>query len=86
MAVEEIWLDGGRAATLGDLSESLYHHYRTRLGLMIVQRILRDHGGRIEIETRPGQGTTVTLLLPRFEKRVRLLESRTDAKGEEVRT
>jgi len=47
----------------------------TGLGLMIVQRILRDHGGQIEIETRPGKGTTVTLLLPRFERRVRLLEN-----------
>ncbi len=43
------------------------------LGLMIVQRILRDHGGLIEIETRPGQGTTVTLLLPRDDQRIRLL-------------
>jgi signal transduction histidine kinase len=40
---------------------------------MIVQRILRDHGGQIEIETRPGQGTTVTLLLPRIDNRIRLL-------------
>ncbi len=47
----------------------------TGLGLMIVQRILQDHGGQIEIETRPGQGTTVTLLLPRGEKRIRLLGS-----------
>lgn len=43
------------------------------LGLMIVQRIMQDHGGQIEIETRPKQGTTVTLLLPRFEQRIRLL-------------
>jgi len=45
----------------------------TGLGLMIVQRILQDHGGQIEIETRPGQGTTLTLLLPRYEARIRLL-------------
>lgn len=48
----------------------------TGLGLMIVQRILQDHGGQIEIETRPEQGTKVTLLLPRFEARVRLLGER----------
>lgn len=45
----------------------------TGLGLMIVQRIMRDHGGQIEIETRPGEGTAVTLLLPRDDRRVRLL-------------
>jgi len=45
----------------------------TGLGLMIVQRIMRDHGGQIEIDTRPGQGTTITLLLPRQDERIRLL-------------
>ena len=34
-ALEEIWLDGSRADTLGDLGESLYLHYRQRLGLVI---------------------------------------------------
>ncbi len=43
------------------------------LGLMIVQRIIRDHGGEIEIHSQPGRGTTVTLLLPLEQRRVRLL-------------
>ncbi|MFT5495758.1 MAG: two-component system, sporulation sensor kinase E, partial [Kiritimatiellia bacterium] len=45
----------------------------TGLGLMIVQRIVRDHGGQVEIDTVPGKGTTVTLFFPRDENRIRLL-------------
>ncbi|MBU0677206.1 MAG: PAS domain-containing protein [Verrucomicrobia bacterium] len=34
------------------------------LGLMIVQRIIRDHGGEIEVDSEPGRGTTFTIFLP----------------------
>ena len=34
------------------------------LGLAVVQGIIREHGGRIRIESQEGQGTTVTLTLP----------------------
>jgi signal transduction histidine kinase len=37
----------------------------TGLGLSICQRVALDHGGRITIESTPGQGTRVTLHLPR---------------------
>jgi two-component system, sporulation sensor kinase E len=43
------------------------------LGLMVVQRIMRDHGGQIGIESREGVGTIVTLQFPRKDRRVRLL-------------
>lgn len=66
---------GIQAEDLGAVFDA-YHTTKeegTGLGLMIVQRIMQDHGGQIELETRPGQGTTVTLLLPRYEQRIRLL-------------
>jgi signal transduction histidine kinase len=34
------------------------------LGLTIAQRIVGAHGGRIEVDSEPGQGTRVTMLFP----------------------
>ncbi len=44
------------------------------LGLMIVQRILRDHGGQVGIESKEGVGTVVTLQFPQKNRRVHLLQ------------
>ena len=43
---------------------------RTRgagIGLALVQRIVTAHGGRVEVETAVGKGSTFTVLLPRAE-------------------
>jgi len=45
------------------------------LGLMIVQRIVRAHGGRIELESQVGRGTTFRIWLPLPEPKRRLLEA-----------
>jgi signal transduction histidine kinase len=36
----------------------------TGLGLSVTQRIIREHGGRIQVDTQPDQGTTISLFLP----------------------
>jgi len=36
----------------------------TGLGLPICRRIVEAHGGKISIESEPGNGTTVRIVLP----------------------
>jgi len=43
------------------------------LGLMIVQRIVQDHGGRLEVLSKEDEGAVFTIFLPLGERRVRLL-------------
>jgi signal transduction histidine kinase len=47
----------------------------TGLGLMIVQRIVRSHGGRMDLESHVGRGTTFRIWLPLSERKPRLLEA-----------
>jgi signal transduction histidine kinase len=49
----------------------------TGLGLMIVQRIVRAHNGRIELESNVGRGTTFRIWLPLHERKPRLLTETT---------
>ncbi len=43
------------------------------LGLLIVRRIIKEHGGSLTLASQPGEGTTITVFLPRVEKNIRLL-------------
>lgn len=43
----------------------------TGLGLAITRRIIEEHKGRIEVRSRPGEGTTIKVLLPGKRKEER---------------
>ena len=47
------------------------------LGMMIVQRIMNDHHGRIGIDSRPGVGTVVTLQFPKKHPHTPMLQDKT---------
>jgi signal transduction histidine kinase len=48
------------------LFEAFYttKHNGTGLGMMITQEIVKKHGGKIEVESAEGKGTTVSVYLP----------------------
>ncbi|WP_050182341.1 ATP-binding protein [Domibacillus robiginosus] len=51
---------------LGQLGNPFYTTKKdgTGLGFMIIQRILKQHGGSIDVQSRKGEGTTITLRFP----------------------
>lgn len=71
--------DTGEGIADEDLPRVFQPYYSTKkdgsgLGMMIVERILRDHGGQVGIDSRSGVGTVVSLQFPQKHRRVRLLE------------
>ena len=66
--------DTGPGISAGDLPKIFDPFYSTRdagtgLGLTIVHRIIDQHGGRIEVESGAGEGTTFTVVLPAAQVR-----------------
>jgi signal transduction histidine kinase len=43
------------------------------LGMMIIERIIREHGAHLTLETGEGEGTSFIIRFPRHDKRVRVL-------------
>jgi PAS domain S-box-containing protein len=72
------FIDTGSGIAEADLAKVLQAYYTTKeeghgLGMMIVQRIMRDHGGQIGIESCQGTGTVISLQFPLPHRRTRLL-------------
>jgi two-component system, sporulation sensor kinase E len=72
--------DTGSGMSAENLSRAFEPYFTTKpsgtgLGLLIVRRIVREHGGELSIESNQGEGLTLTIRLPYVEKRVRMLEA-----------
>jgi two-component system, sporulation sensor kinase E len=70
--------DNGTGISIEDMAHITEPYFTrkktgTGLGLFLVQRILHEHGGHLELHSEPGRGTTARILLPLAERRVRLL-------------
>jgi PAS domain S-box-containing protein len=73
-----LFADGGVGIKPADLVRLFEPYHTTKpgghgLGLTIAQRIMREHGGQVGIESKEGVGTVVTLQFPRKDRRVRML-------------
>lgn len=61
--------DQGNGISPDDIDKVFKPYFTTKdvgigLGLAITERIIKEHGGRIQVESRLGQGTTFTVFLP----------------------
>ena len=60
------------------ISNLFQPHYTTKpdghgLGMTIIQAIVRAHDGKIDVKSAKGEGTTITVSIPRKQRRVRML-------------
>ncbi len=74
--------DNGRGIPRQDRKQIFRLFFSTRksgtgLGLPIVRKIVREHGGKIGIRSREGRGTTVTVSLPSEARSKERLAART---------
>jgi len=83
-SADRVWVsvaDTGLGIPAEQISHIFEPFYTTKkkgtgLGLMIVQRIVRLHGGKIEVTSSAGSGTTFKIWLPLHERKPRLLEAK----------
>ena len=83
-SIDEDWVyicikDNGSGIDQQNLSKIFQPYYTTKkegygLGMMIVQHIMGEHGGRVGINSKEGQRTEVILQFPIKSKRLQMLE------------
>ncbi len=78
--VSIVFSDTGGGISPENMSKIFDPYFTTKstgsgLGLMIVRRVVREHGGEIDIVNDEGRGIALTIRLPWRDRRVRMLES-----------
>ncbi len=76
--------DTGGGISQENMSKIFEPYFTTKasgsgLGLLIVRRIVREHGGEIDLVTDEGKGLTLTIRLPMHQQRARMLHSGSEA-------
>jgi signal transduction histidine kinase len=82
-ALEESWVrisfvDNGGGIPAANMSKIFEPYFTTKaggsgLGLLIVRRIVREHGGEIDLVSQDGEGLAFSIRLPLRDTRVRFL-------------
>ena len=81
--VKVSFTDTGGGISAENLSRVFEPYFTTKsggsgLGLLIVRRIVREHGGELAIESSEGKGLTLTIRLPFLDRRVRMLPEKAE--------
>ena len=81
--------DTGGGMSAESLSRVFEPYFTTKstgsgLGLLIVRRIVREHGGEMALESNEGKGLTLTIRLPYVDKRIRMLEAGDRKSGQDL--
>ncbi|SHK00450.1 Signal transduction histidine kinase, partial [Malonomonas rubra DSM 5091] len=70
-----LWVqDTGKGVSNDEQAKMFDPFYTTKkdgtgLGLAVVQQIVEQHHGRIEVDSQPGEGTCIIIILPRRKER-----------------
>ncbi len=75
--------DTGGGISAENLSRVFEPYFTTKstgsgLGLLIVRRIVREHGGELALESSEGKGMTLSIRLPFVDRRVRMLPEKAE--------
>ncbi|MFA6292979.1 MAG: ATP-binding protein [Victivallales bacterium] len=76
--IEVSFSDMGKGISAVDIGRIFEPYYTTKqggngLGLMVVERIIREHGAELTVESEPGKGTVFKIKFPLATRRIRML-------------
>ncbi|MDD5663529.1 MAG: ATP-binding protein [Victivallaceae bacterium] len=79
--------DTGQGISVSELSKLFQPFHTTKsngsgIGMMIVNRVMREHGASISLQTLEGKGTSIMLRFPRIGRRLHVLPTPPNEYGE----